>query len=181
MSKFPVIFSLAFFVQCSNQNKNLHSEVPQPAKQGLEIGDLAPNLSYPNPEGNNISLYSLRGKIVLIDFWASWCPPCRIENPGLVSVYKEFKDKKFRNGNGFTVYSVSCDRIKDAWTHAIEQDQLIWKNHVSDLKGWNAEATYIYRINAIPSNVLIDGKGVILKKDIHWQELREYLETLTLE
>ena len=181
MSRFPVILFLTLATQCSYPEKNAGTKIQTPVKKGIQIGELAPDLSYPDPEGTVISLYSLRGKIVLIDFWASWCPPCRVENPVLVSVYNDFRDKKFRNGYGFTIYSVSCDRTKEAWTEAIRKDQLNWENHVSDLKGWEAEATYIFTISAIPSNVLIDGDGIILTKDIHGTELRKYLGTLLVE
>ena len=142
---------------------------------GLEVGDQAPNLAYPNPNGKIISLESLRGKMVLIDFWASWCPPCRRDNPKVVEAFEIFKDKKFRTGNGFTIYSVSCDQNREAWIEAIQKDHLVWKNHVSDLKGWEAEATYTYRISAIPSNILIDDNGIILAKNIPAEQLQVVL------
>jgi thiol-disulfide isomerase/thioredoxin len=142
---------------------------------GLEIGDKAPDLAYPDPDGKIISLESLKGKMVLIDFWASWCPPCRRDNPKVVEAFEHFQDKKFRTGYGFTIYSVSCDQNHEAWVEAIRKDHLVWKNHVSDLKGWEAEATYIYRISAIPSNVLIDSNGIILAKNIEAEQLQAVL------
>jgi thiol-disulfide isomerase/thioredoxin len=145
---------------------------------GLNVGNKAPELAYSGTDGDTIKLSSLQGKIVLIDFWASWCPPCRVENPKLVKVYNYFKDKKFSNADGFTLYSVSCDKEKEAWVHAIKADSLTWKNHVSDLKGWEAEATYIYRISSIPSNVLIDGDGIILAKDLTAEALYNFLHGL---
>jgi thiol-disulfide isomerase/thioredoxin len=147
---------------------------------GLSIGNQAPDLAYSNPEGKVIALSSLRGKMVLIDFWASWCPPCRRENPAVVSVYQHFKDKKFKNGNSFTIYSVSCDMNRDAWVNAIKADKLSWENHVSDLKGWEAEATYTYKISQIPSNFLIDGDGIILAQNIRGSQLYAVLETLVV-
>jgi thiol-disulfide isomerase/thioredoxin len=183
MIRFLTVLGIAILTYCCKTDTNIQTEIPENKniKIGINIGGQAPNLQYPDPEGKMISLYSLRGKLVLIDFWASWCPPCRIENPKLVAIYKEFKDKKFCNGDGFTVYSISCDFTKEAWVDAIKKDQLIWDNQVSDLKGWEAEATYIFNINSIPSNVLIDGKGIILAKNLHGETLKTYLETLLAE
>jgi thiol-disulfide isomerase/thioredoxin len=145
---------------------------------GLSVGNRAPELAFSSPDGKTIALSSLRGKIVLIDFWASWCPPCRRENPGVVAIYQHFKDKKFTKGNGFTVYSVSCDKDRDAWINAIKTDNLMWENQVSDLKGWESEAATIYKINEIPSNFLIDGDGIILAQNIRGQQFSLYLESL---
>ena len=182
MSRVLLFICLPYFIGCTvSTQKNDKTDTHEAVKVGIQIGNLAPDLKYSNPEGKEISLYSLRGKIVLIDFWASWCPPCRRENPGLVAVYNNFNDKKFNKGDGFTIYSVSCDRNKEDWAEAIKKDNLIWENHVSDLKGWEAEATYIYNISAIPSNFLIDGEGIILAKDLHGETLRTYLEMLIVE
>lgn len=116
----------------------------------------APEIIMESPEGKEIRLSSLKGKVVLIDFWASWCGPCRKENPNVVKLYNKYKNK------GFTIYSVSLDTDMASWTHAIEQDGLIWPNHVSDLLGWKTTITAIYGFNSIPHTVLVGKDGNII-------------------
>ena len=147
-------------------------------KEGTNIGDVAPDISQNSPDGKAIALSSLRGKVVLIDFWASWCGPCRYENPNLVKAYHEFKNKNFKKGKGFTIYSVSLDKSKEAWINGIEKDNLEWNYHVSDLLGWSNKAAQLYSVNSIPSNYLVDENGVILAKNLRGEALRAKLNEL---
>ena len=135
---------------------------PTGIQTGLHIGNRAPDILLASPTGEKIALSSLRGKMVLIDFWAAWCPPCRRENPNLVRLYRHYKDQEFVNGSGFTVDSVSLDKNMEDWTAAIETDSLEWEYHVSDLKGRQSELTGLYEVWSIPFNTLIDGDGIIL-------------------
>ncbi len=128
-------------------------------QKATSIGQVAPDINLPNPEGKIIPLSSLRGKYVLVDFWAKWCGPCRQENPNVVRVYNKYKDK------GFTVYGVSLDRSKEDWVKAIKDDGLTW-THVSDLKYWQSEAAQQYNITGIPFSLLLDPKGVIIAKNL---------------
>ena len=130
------------------------------------LGAMAPEINLATPEGGKLALSSLRGKYVLIDFWASWCGPCRQENPNVVKAYNQFKDK----GKGFTIYSVSLDQDKAKWEKAIAADGLTW-HHVSDLAGWNSVAGGAYGVKAIPQSFLIDPQGKIIAKNLRGEAL----------
>ncbi len=140
------------------------------------VGEIAPELAFASPDGTVLKLSDLRGKMVLVDFWASWCGPCRMENPTVVEAYNQFKDKAFRNAEGFTVFSVSLDNNRAGWLGAIEQDGLEWEYHVSDLKGWSSEGARLYGVNSIPANFLIDGEGKIVATALRGQNLIRQLE-----
>ncbi len=140
--------------------------------RGLAIGEEAPDIDLPTPEGGSMPLSSLRGKVVLLDFWASWCKPCRMANPHLVSLYKKYRSK------GFTIYSVSLDRTKSRWVNAIKQDNLIWDSHVSDLKFWQSEAAKTYKVSSIPKTFLIDREGKLIAKNLRGQQIDKKLEEL---
>jgi len=135
------------------------------------IGTAAPEINLASPDGKPMSLKSLRGKYVLVDFWASWCGPCRQENPNVVKAYNQFKDK----GKGFTVYSVSLDDDKGRWTQAIAADGLAWPNHVSDLKKWNNAAAAAYGVQSIPASFLLDPNGKIIGKNLRGPALEAKL------
>ncbi len=136
------------------------------------MGQVAPELDFPNPDGKVITLESLRGKYVLVDFWASWCGPCRRENPTVVRLYNKYKDK------GFDVYSVSLDNNKSRWEAAIEKDGLIWPNHVSDLKQWRSAAVKKYGFGGIPYTVLLDKEGKVIATKLRGAQLENKLREL---
>ena len=133
---------------------------------------IAPEISLNNPDGKEIKLSSLRGQYVLIDFWASWCAPCRKELPNVVKLYNQYKSK------GFTVYSVSLDKDISAWKKAIEDDKLTWPNHVSDLLGWESELPTLYGFQGIPHTVLIDKDGKIIESGLRGESLEQKLKEL---
>jgi peroxiredoxin len=143
------------------------SKLPAVESNSL-IGKEAPQFELPGPDGQNVSLNSFRGKYVLVDFWASWCKPCRMENPNVVAAFNKFK------GKNFTILGVSLDKEKEPWIKAISDDQLFW-NHASDLKFWNSAVVPMYGIEGIPFNVLLDPNGMVIAKDLRGEELHKKL------
>jgi len=166
------VFAESFVKEFPNHPKTpaLQSDIQ---KLGTaRIGSEAPDIDLPSPAGPSIKLSSLRGKYVLIDFWASWCGPCRKENPNVVKVYQKYQPK------GFEIYSVSLDTDKAKWMDAIAKDNLLWPAHVSDLGGWKSVAGQAYGVSSIPFTVLLDPKGKIIAKNLRGAQLEAKLKTL---
>lgn len=139
---------------------------------GTGLGSVAPDFTLPGIDGEMISLSSTRGKVVLLDFWAGWCPPCRAENPNVVNAYNKFHDR------GFEIFQVSLDQDRETWLKAIEDDKLGKWLHVSDLKYWESEVVPLYKIEGIPANFLLDAEGKIIASNLRGEALIEKLEEI---
>lgn len=138
---------------------------------GVEVGDIAPEIDLPDAEGNLVALSSLRGVVVLVDFWASWCGPCIKEQPELLKLYNSYPEK-------FSIYGVSLDTKKSAWTSTVAKLKLPW-TQVSDLKYWSSPVVADYMLQALPFNVLLDKNGIILAKNIHGSQLNELVKEVS--
>lgn len=156
-------------VKQSEFGKSVHEYLT--LAKDIKVGDKFADFTLPDVDGKNISLSDYKGKYVLLDFWGSWCGPCREENPNLVKTYNEFKSK------GFDILGVSIETKKDAWLDAIQHDNIVWKN-VSDLKGDENKAALIYGIHYYPANFLINPNGIIIAKDLRGDALRKKLEEI---
>ena len=161
LARFPKNATIASTVTQYNQMVSQFNATPH-------VGGMAPDINLPDTSGKLFSLKSLLGKYVLVDFWASWCGPCRGENPNVVKAYNQYKDKNF------TVLGVSLDNDKQAWIDAINEDKLTW-NHISDLQSWNSSVVNLYGFNAIPYNVLLDPQGKIIASDLRGDDLENKL------
>lgn len=170
---FPFLDSLATRLNRDIPNSKYVKDFAQGVNsmRATVVGQLAPEISLPNPQGETKKLSDLRGNYVLVDFWAAWCGPCRRENPNVVAMYNKYHDK------GFEVFGVSLDRNREDWVKAIEKDGLTW-TQVSDLSYFNSEAAKTYSINAIPATVLLDKEGRIIARNLRGPALEQKLEEL---
>jgi peroxiredoxin len=172
----PTDFEIRFISEFNNKRSDIENAIAenqrrQQMESTLAIGKEIPDIALPNPDGAVRRLSELRGKVVLVDFWAGWCGPCRRENPNLVAAYKKYKDK------GFEIYGVSLDKSRDQWLKAIEQDNMSW-TQVSDLKYWQSDVARQFNITGIPANFLIDQNGVIIAKNLRGPALHQKLEEI---
>ena len=149
--------------------------------QELKVGDMAPDIELEGLSGKKVSLSSLKGKVVLIDFWASWCRPCRKENPMIEKTYQRYKEEEFKNGSGFTVFSVSLDTKNLAWEKAIKADGITWEHHAIEKTGWKSDVAQTYQVSSIPKSFLIDGDGRIIALNPRGDKLEKELKKVKVK
>ena len=167
-----LLFSLMLVLGFGNKHLKKQELITAKLATPPKIGEIAPDINLPSTNRTvSYKLSDLRGKLVLVNFWASLFAPCRFENPNIVKAYNQYKNKSFVNGQGFTIYSVSLDLNEENWKNAITKDKLSWKHHVSDLKGYDSEVAAAYGIRSIPYNYLIDGTGKVLAVNLRGAQL----------
>jgi peroxiredoxin len=174
---------LMIVTSCSNKQVDSDQvyQIPEEVKSlpyGTTLGLRAPEIELPNPDGEKMTLSSLRGKLVLVDFWAAWCNPCRRENPNLVKTYAKFHSASFEKGEGFEIVSVSLDRNEKDWKEAISKDNLSWPYQLGDMLGARSKPVQDYGIQMIPTNFLLDQNGVIIATNLRGEALEEKLDSL---
>jgi peroxiredoxin len=177
MKKIKILFLLVFIPVIAGLSIGLNIKKEINRSQPPKIGEMAPEIVLLSTDRTTIyKLSELKGKMVLVNFWASLAAPCRFENPNILRAYQNFATKSFKSGNGFAVFSVSMDTEVESWKTAIARDNLVWPHHVSDLKGYDSEVANIYGIKAIPYNYLIDGTGKVIAINLRGAELGKTLQ-----
>ncbi len=167
---------VALLLSCTSQA--VMAQVPE--NTTIQIGQKAPELKFPDPEGKTLELSKIaKDRVVLVDFWASWCRPCRTANPRLVDLYNRYKDKSFKSAKkGFTILSVSLDKAKAPWIKAIQDDKLTWEYHMSDLGGWESKTAQIYGVQYVPQAFLLGPDGKVLGKYMFAEQAEADLQKL---
>lgn len=164
-AKTIIVLCFAIFL-FSNCNKNLK----------YKSGDIAPDFEIEHIDGKKYALHDLKGSIVLLDFWGSWCGPCRTKNPYVVSIYQKYKNAQFASADSFTVFSVALEASAKSWENAIKKDNITWKYNVCDLERMNSKIAKLYGINAIPTTYIINEDGIIIGVDLAPEDIEKLLD-----